>query len=162
MNQNNEPVIEKTEAVEPKSSSDKEPTVKINREKYVVSRTASGAKSLSNGDEVAKLLEGMPIDALHDIADKAFKDNDFRTRYAKLNKGMQRMNLGNRLRGWATKRDAENVKLIADKKDPKKSGIEALAKFSSVHRAKADKEMTAAADKKVIAAKASADKKATK
>lgn len=117
----------------------KEPIVKINREKYVVSRTASGSKSLSNGDEIATLLEGISIDALHDIADKAFADNDYRTRYAKLNKGMQRMNLGNRLRGWATKRDASNDKLIADKKDPKKSGIEALTKFCAPFRKEADK-----------------------
>lgn len=145
MNQNNEPNAAPSEAVEKTEA--KEPAVKINRDKYVATRTASGAKSLSNGDEVAILLEGLPVNALHDIADKAFKDNDFRERYAKLNKGMQRMNLGNRLRGWITKRDEANLKLVADKKDPKKSGMEALTKFSSVHRAKADKEMESAAKK---------------
>ncbi len=141
--------------------------VKINREKYVPARTASGSKSLSNGDGVATLLQGLSVAILFEIADKTHKENDFRERYGKLNAGMQRMNLGNRLRGWVSKRDAANEKLVADNKEPKKAGLDALEKFCGSFRKEADKIAEAAQKEKddkaeaVAAAKQEkADKKA--
>lgn len=136
--------------------------VKINREKYVATRTATGHKSLSNGDEVATMIQGLTVGMLYEVADKAFKENDFRERYAKLNAGMQRMNLGNRLRGWVTKRDAANEKLVEDKKEPKKGGMEALEKFCSSFRKEADKIAEAAQAERDAKTEATAKTKSEK
>ena len=88
----------KNEAPEAKT----EPTVVVDREKYQASRSASGAKSLNNGDTVAAACEGMNIDEMFILA-KKMTGEDFKERYAKLNLGMQRMNLGNRIRGSISK-----------------------------------------------------------
>jgi len=136
----------------------KDALVKINRERYTTSRTASGAKSLSNGDDIAKALEGLPIVSLYEVADKLFVENEFRANYGKLNTGMQRMNLGNRIRGFVSKRDADNAKAEADGKKPKLSGLEAVAKAAAPFRKEADKAL-AEAEKAKEAKKAEAAKK---
>lgn len=63
-------------------------------------KTAGGNASIDNDDEVAKKFRGKDIDAVYAITAKALKvdEKELRTRYAKLNVGMQRMNLGNRFR----------------------------------------------------------------
>lgn len=78
-------------------------SIRVDKDKYNKSRTASGTKSLNNGDEVAVALEGLTLGETQDVADAFIGDNDFRTRYSKLNPGMQRMNIGNRLRGAVSK-----------------------------------------------------------
>jgi hypothetical protein len=71
------------------------------RERYTVDksvRTPSGAYSVSNRDDVAKALNGLDVKQLERVATRA----DVGERWAKwshLNPGMQRMNLGNVLRG---------------------------------------------------------------
>ena len=92
-----------------------EPKVKINRDRYTTTKTASGAKSLNNGDEVATVLDGLHVDELFTIG-KEILGEDFAEKYAKLNVGMQRMNMGNRLR-------AKVRSIDADKKNEGKEGV---------------------------------------
>lgn len=68
---------------------------------YVAVKSANGNSSLDNGDSVAKKLREMDIDSVYkEYARVAGKEEAaaMRKRYAKLNAGMQRMNLGNRMR----------------------------------------------------------------
>lgn len=66
-------------------------------------KTAGGNASIDNNDEVAKKLRGKPLDEVYAAAAKALAPdetvNSLKARYKHLNEGMQRMNLGNRLRG---------------------------------------------------------------
>ena len=70
------------------------------RSGYVVSITADGAKSLSNGDEVTQFLEAKTWEAVCALADDATGNpvGFHAERYARLNPGQRRMNSGNRLR----------------------------------------------------------------
>ena len=60
----------------------------------------SGHTSLDCGDAIAQRLRGMALDDLYAEAAKVLAEDEkaLRARYAKLNPGMQRMNLGNRMR----------------------------------------------------------------
>ncbi len=116
---------EETNAPDPKVS------IAVDKEKYVEQRSPAGTKSYSNGDTVSQVLQGMNSDEINQIADKLFPDNDFRERYKERNVGMQRMIVGNRIRGWVAKRDKENEALVAEDKKPKASGIDALDKAAS-------------------------------
>lgn len=64
-------------------------------------KTAGGNTSVDNDDDVAKKLRGKDLDEVYAVVAKATEENekDLRKRYAHLNVGMQRMNLGNKLRG---------------------------------------------------------------
>ena len=75
------------------------------RERYQVSITATGSKSLSNGDKLAKFLEQKTPNEVCAIADTACeKENGFhQARYQNLNPGQQRMNAGNKLRALVKK-----------------------------------------------------------
>lgn len=132
----------------------KEPLVKINRENYVTTRSATGAKSLSNGDPVAMTLEGLGLEALYGICNKLMKDNEFQAKYGHLNSGMQRMNLGNRIRGFISKRGVENEKIAAkaaeDGVEPKlkADGQAALEKAAGPFQKEAAKAKEAAAKAK--------------
>lgn len=144
---------------------EKEVNIPIDPAKYKKTRSPSGGKSLSNGDELADLLEAIPASTLYDVADKVIPGNDFRDKYAKLNNGMQRMNLGNRFRGFVTSRDKENEAEDAKAKSEKRpaklmlGGMEALAKAVGPARKAADTaiaDMNKASEKKK---KAAAEKK---
>lgn len=68
---------------------------------YVAVKSANGNSSLDSGDSVAKKLRGMDLEAVYkEYARVVGKDEAaaMRKRYANLNVGMQRMNLGNRMR----------------------------------------------------------------
>jgi hypothetical protein len=67
---------------------------------YVKGTTPAGNSTADNGDAVAAKLRGMELDALYAFAAKTLDETQtgLKARYAKLNPGMQRMNLGNRLR----------------------------------------------------------------
>lgn len=67
---------------------------------YVPSIAASGKKSLSNGDAIAKALEGKTAKEVLQIADGllGLPGGTLQSQYARLNPGQQRMNAGNRLR----------------------------------------------------------------
>ena len=126
------------------TKTESEQLIKIKRENYVTTRTSSGGKSLHNNDTVAQGLAGLNIEELYVIAGKFLKFplkvskatiegvDELETAYGDLNVGMQRMNLGNRIRARVTKVDVENDKTAAaavkDGKEPKvtKSGAEKL------------------------------------
>ena len=77
-------------------------SVTVKRDALKASRTAKGTKSLNNGDAIAKATEGLTVDQVF-TAVKKFTKVDCRADYEHLNPGMQRMCLGNRLRGFITK-----------------------------------------------------------
>jgi hypothetical protein len=81
--------------------------IKIPTDKYVSTKAASGAKSQHNGDPVASLLAGQPVLAVFAIAAAmgTVTSQDLQDKYAHLNVGQQRMNLGNRIRGSVNKMD---------------------------------------------------------
>lgn len=68
---------------------------------YEAVKSAGGNSSLDCGDQTAKALRGKELDDVYKQYAKVFGREEaeaMRKRYAKLNIGMQRMNLGNRLR----------------------------------------------------------------
>lgn len=68
---------------------------------YQAVKSAGGNSSLDCGDSVAKDLRGKELDDVYKEYAKVFGREEaaaMRKRYSKLNVGMQRMNLGNRLR----------------------------------------------------------------
>jgi|ERR1051325_12024347 hypothetical protein len=68
---------------------------------YQAVKSAGGNSSLDCGDPVAKALRGKELDDVYKQYAKVFGREEaeaMRKRYSKLNTGMQRMNLGNRLR----------------------------------------------------------------
>jgi hypothetical protein len=75
----------------------------VNLSQYQKAKTATGGTSLNCGDQVADLLAGKDLDAVYDIASKktGVSSRDLKAKYGSLNPGMQRMALGNRIRGAA-------------------------------------------------------------
>lgn len=67
---------------------------------YVAVKSAGGNSSLDCGDDLATKLRGMELDEVYALASKKLElpEKVLRARYANLNVGMQRMNLGNRMR----------------------------------------------------------------
>lgn len=63
--------------------------------------TASGRAAIDSNDDVAQRLRGCDLEEAYALCAKhaGIPVEELRRRYAKLNPGMQRMNLGNRLRG---------------------------------------------------------------
>lgn len=72
-------------------------------ERYKTGKTEDGRRTLDIGDATAKRLRGLDLDAVYKAAGKALgeTEKDLRARYRHLNPGMQRMNLGNRMRAAA-------------------------------------------------------------
>lgn len=68
---------------------------------------ASGRMSCDNADDVAAILRGRPLEEVYQIVADMMKTDiaDLATRYQHLNNGQQRMNLGNRLRGFLRKQE---------------------------------------------------------
>jgi hypothetical protein len=64
-------------------------------------KTAGGNVSVDSGDELAQELRGANLEAVYQRAARALGVTEaaLRAKYAHLNPGMQRMNLGNRMRG---------------------------------------------------------------
>jgi hypothetical protein len=64
-------------------------------------KTAGGNVSVDSGDELAQELRGATLEAVYQRAARALGVTEaaLRAKYAHLNPGMQRMNLGNRMRG---------------------------------------------------------------
>lgn len=131
-------------------------SIRVEKDKYNPARTASGTKSLNNGDPVAVALEGLTLAEVQSLANSFIGENDFGTRYAKLNPGMQRMNIGNRMRGAINKATTK-----AEDGTITKDGIakfnKAAAPFIKEAKARATASAKATKDK---AAAAKKDKKA--
>lgn len=89
-----------------------EVVIEPNLKKYKEVVAKSGRKSLDNGDEIAKLLRGKSLEDAYAFTAKKLdvSERSLKEKYGKLNEGMQRMNLGNRLRGLAGAKAREAVK----------------------------------------------------
>ena len=69
-------------------------------------KSAGGSKAIDCGDKLAEKLRGKTLDEVYAMAAKTLVDDDekpiaektLRAKYAHLNVGMQRMNVGNRMR----------------------------------------------------------------
>jgi hypothetical protein len=81
----------------PKEIDPDSPFANLGRMRERCRTEADGEAHFDNGDELATKLRGMPIDQIYALAKKTF-GVDFHPQYKHLNPGMQRMNLGNRLR----------------------------------------------------------------
>lgn len=71
------------------------------RRRYHKTRSAAGTTSLHNGDPVAQMLAGKPLDLCYDILAGYIDDVTLETKIAKwghLNPGQQRMQIGNAIR----------------------------------------------------------------
>lgn len=80
----------------------------VDLSKYKKVKTAAGGTSYNIGDATATKLEGKTLDEIYKAAAAALKvpEKELRTKYGKLNPGMQRMSLGNRMRGGPKKEKA--------------------------------------------------------
>ncbi len=78
------------------------------RTTYTKAKTPAGKATLHNGDDVALMLAGCDLNEVYEIAAErlgvTFDELD--AKYGHLNLGMQRMNLGNRIRGALKKAKA--------------------------------------------------------
>ena len=85
------------------------PLTRIRNYQYEVCLSASGKKSKDNADEVAVMLRGKTLDEVYEIAESwlIISAEELKARYAHLNAGQQRMNVGNRLRACIKKSKAE-------------------------------------------------------
>lgn len=97
----------KRAADDPENNPEGKPTggLTIARGNYVASKSASGKKTLTCGDTVAELLDGKSLDEsfaiLEDAVEKAGAEisiPELQSRWAHLNLGMQRMQVGHKLR----------------------------------------------------------------
>lgn len=133
----------------------------FNLDKYFVSdiKTPTGRRTIDCADEVATALRGADIDAVYVNAAETLgvSVDELRTQYGHLNIGMQRMNLGNRIRGAAA------AKVKAEAKEAAAKARAEAAEARKAEKAKADEEKAAAAAaRKEAAAKAKAEKAAAK
>lgn len=73
----------------------------IDTESYKKERNANGQLTHHNGDIVASNLVHLKLDETYEVAAALLEvpEAELREKYAKLNLGQQRMNLGNRIRG---------------------------------------------------------------
>lgn len=85
--------------------------------RYLVSdvKTPSGRRTIDCADDVAESLRGMDLDGVYASAAATLKidEAELRKLYEHLNPGMQRMNLGNRIRGALAKAEKEAAKEAA-------------------------------------------------
>lgn len=75
--------------------------IALYRARYQMAISATGNKSLNNGDAMAEFLEGKTGKEVCDLADVYTPNKDGQPhfeRYARLNEGQKRMNSGNKLR----------------------------------------------------------------
>lgn len=79
-----------------------------NPEHYVKAKSKSGHATLHNGDPVAQKLATMDLDDIYSYTATVLKmpKQELIDKYAHLNIGMQRMNLGNRVRAVLKKMQA--------------------------------------------------------
>ena len=148
----------------------KEVRIKPNLENYVNGVSGSGKRTKRADDAVAAALDGFTVQETADEAARMcdIPAKDLLDKYSHLNVGMQRMNLGNRIRGAVAKLDKAHEADKAVVPGLRTLGIEAAKGQDAVKRrrtakAKADEEKSAkAAAKAKEAAKAEKgkDKKA--
>lgn len=152
----------------------KEVTIEPTKD-YTPSKTASGSQSRHTGDAVANALVGLTLAEVYGLAAEVMEVevSELEDKYGHLNDGMQRMNLGNRIRGEIGKINRQCEKDRAAKKIVGPSGEALLEEFVAPYHEARDKRDTEAAEAKAKAdaekqakaeakAKAEAEKKAAK
>lgn len=97
----------------------KEQLIKVDPSRYQKAKSASGNVSRNNGDAVATALAGQPLENVYGIASEMCDTakEDLEQKYAHLNPGQQRMNLGNKIRGAVNRMDKK-----AESEEGKKEG----------------------------------------
>jgi hypothetical protein len=117
----------------------------VDKEKYVPGVSGSGKRTLNNGDPIASALNGMVLEEVEQLAQKLKVEYGD---YTHLNVGMQRMNIGNRIRGAINKlekaEEGTGFALLEAKAAPIRSRVEKRL-------SKAEKEATAKAKEKADA-----------
>jgi colicin import membrane protein len=108
-------------AEESAAEDDGKVSIKVDQDKYVSTKSASGKKSQRRDDAVAEALDGLTVNGVYKVADTILEE-DFREKYSHLNVGMQRMNVGNRLRAWVSKGEVgdDRAKTLAEACKPHK------------------------------------------
>lgn len=133
--------------------------VRPDTENYTKSKSANGSSTLHNGDVVATGLASLLLDETYSVASKLLDVAvaTLEQKYENLNLGMQRMNLGNRIRGAVAQISKGNAKDIAkiEKANAKVISLHAKAvekhqKDHAIEIAKIDKANSVeGADKKI-------------
>ena len=130
-------------------------------DQYQTAKSASGSVSKHSGDVVATQLVGLTLDETYAIAAEALDTtvDELVAKYEHLNDGMQRMNLGNRIRGAVNKINRNNEKAKAKNEEGGMSGEDYLITIAEPARIAAD-ERAEAAQKAIEAADAERKQKA--
>jgi hypothetical protein len=130
--------------------------IKPNLEKYVNGISGSGKRTKRADDPIAAALDGFTLDETYGVASRMtdVTIKDLQAKYGHLNVGMQRMNLGNRIRGAVNKLDAAH--------EQDNSVVAGLATLELECRkpAEARAKRIAAAEKEAAAKAAAAEAKA--
>ncbi len=140
----------------------KEVRIKPKLENYVTGVSGSGKRTKNCGDEIASALDGFTLEEVQKVASE-MRDipvKDLSEKYAHLNIGQQRMNLGNLIRGAVAKLDKAH-----DKDKAVVPGLKTLKVLCDPFAGAVAKRTKAAADAKAVreakAAKSAEAKAAT-
>jgi colicin import membrane protein len=135
-----------------KAKEDGKTVIRPNTENYTKSKSASGKKTMHNGDPVAVLLDGATLDETLEMASAVLDTptKELQAKYGHLNIGQQRMNLGNRIRGALNRHEKEN----------EGKGESWLKKQTGALRKAIDARLKAEADEKAAKAKEAKSKAA--
>jgi len=134
----------------------------VNLDRYFVSdtKTPSGRRTIDTNDEIAQSLRGLPLEQVYQLAAETtgISVEELQDKYAGLNTGMQRMNLGNRIRGaeGVVEREAK----AAEKKAEREANAEAKRIEREIAKNAKDAEKLQAAEAKEAARKAATEAKA--
>lgn len=133
--------------------------IKPDLDKYVNGISGSGKKTKRSDHPVAAALDGFTLDETYSVAAEMTDTpaKDLRSRYSHLNVGMQRMNLGNRIRGAVAKLDKaheEDSKVVA--------GLPTLEQLCAKPRAATITRVRAAAEAAKVKAEAAKVRAAAK
>jgi len=137
--------------------------------RYFVSdiKTPTGRRTIDCADDVASRLRGLPIDQVYVEAAEALETTveALSAQYAHLNVGMQRMNLGNRIRGAAAAKEQAAKKAEAQAAREAQAAEKAAAKEAAkeaAEQAKAEEKARKEAEKAEAKAAREAEKAAAK
>jgi hypothetical protein len=146
----------------------KEVRIKPKLENYTNGVSGSGKRTKNCGDDIAQALDGFTLEEVQKVASQ-MRDipvKDLSEKYAHLNIGQQRMNLGNLIRGAVAKLDKAHDKDKAVVPGLKTLQVQCGAFAGAVAKrqkaaatAKADREAKAAENAKAKAAKEKATAK---
>lgn len=126
-------------------------------EGYSKARSASGAMSHNNGDAVATALQGATLEEVTKLGAEVLEmsQKELREKYAHLNIGQQRMNIGNRIRGVVNKmnkaEEGSGDSYITDVSSGMREAIDKRVAKEAAAKEKAAAEAAAKAEAKAAA-----------